>query len=72
MEFSKFLIVFLLLVVPFSTASNTLGASNDNQIRPFCWKSCTPDFTQEDCVFECKGRGFSSGNCELGRCCCRE
>ncbi|TMW83850.1 hypothetical protein EJD97_000598 [Solanum chilense] len=71
MEFSKFLIVFLLLIVPFSTASNPLGATNDPG-KAFCIKACTPDFTEEDCQFECKGRKFLYGSCDFQRCCCHE
>lgn len=105
MEFPKFLIVFLLLIVPFSTASNPLGKSHNilkfifsfmliyiffqklinnyylffkmigatnDPGKAFCIKACTPDFTEEDCQFECKGRKFLYGSCDFQRCCCHE
>ncbi|TMW94197.1 hypothetical protein EJD97_010626 [Solanum chilense] len=73
MGFFKFLIVFLLLIVPFSIASNRLGASTNDGGREFCFKKCTDEFTQEDCMFDCKGRGFKYGSCAISsRCCCTE
>ncbi|KAM3200497.1 hypothetical protein P3L10_032859 [Capsicum annuum] len=72
MDFPKFLIVFLLLIMPFSIASISLGATTNQVGRPLCFRTCSEAFTVEDCKYECKGRHFQKGRCENGRCCCRQ